>query len=37
MLNDTAKQVKERFGYICGDVVKEFKKYDKKKQTDGKW
>ena len=37
MLNDTAKQVKEKYGYICGDVLKEYKKYDKKKQVDGKW
>ena len=25
---ETAKQIKERFGYICPDVAKEFNKYD---------
>lgn len=25
---DTAKAIKERFGYICPDVAKEFNKYD---------
>ena len=25
---ETAKQIKERFGYICPDIAKEFNKYD---------
>lgn len=27
---DIAQKVKERFGYVCKDVVKEYQKYDKK-------
>ncbi len=27
---DIAQKVKERFGYVCKDVVKEFKKFDEK-------
>lgn len=28
--NEIAQKVKEKFGYVCKDIVKEFPKYDKK-------
>ncbi len=31
---DIAQKIKERYGYICKDVVKEFKKYDTKTQDE---
>ena len=35
---EIARTVKEKYGYVCTDLVKELKKYDKKEQSaDGKW
>jgi actin-related protein 3 len=31
---DIAQKIKERYGYVCKDVVKEFKKYDTKTQDE---
>ena len=31
---EIAVKIKEKYGYVCTDVVKEFKKYDKKKVLD---
>jgi hypothetical protein len=29
---DIAQKLKERYGYVCKDIVKEYGKYDKKTQ-----
>jgi len=29
--NEIAVKIKEKYGYVCTDILKEFKKYDKKK------
>lgn len=35
---EIARVVKEKYGYVCKDVAKEFKKFDEKKQgPDGQW
>lgn len=35
---EIARTVKEKYGYVCKDLVKEFKKFDeKKKADDGNW
>lgn len=35
---EQAARIKEKYGYVCKDVAKEFEKYDKKKQDDkGNW
>lgn len=36
--NDIAQKIKEKYGYVCKDVLAEFEKYDKKKKDDnGNW
>ena len=32
-----AQKIKERYGYICKDLVSEFKKYDTKQNVNGQW
>lgn len=35
---EVARMIKENYGYVCNDPVKEFKKFDKKEQADnGQW
>ena len=35
---EVARIVKEKYGYVCKDVVKEYEKFDEKKQAeDGSW
>ena len=35
---EVARSVKEKYGYVCKDVVKEYKKFDEKtKRDDGKY
>jgi actin-related protein 3 len=35
---EIARTIKEKYGYVCKDLVKEFKKFDEKKQSpDGQW
>ena len=35
---EVARSVKEKYGYVCKDLVQEYKKYDKKeKKEDGKY
>jgi actin-related protein 3 len=34
---EIARTVKEKYGYVCKDVAQEFKKFDEKKQVDGKY
>jgi len=35
---EVARAVKEKYGYVCKDLVKEYKKYDEKtKKEDGKY
>jgi actin-related protein 3 len=35
---EIARNVKEKYGYVCTDLVKEFKKFDKKSQAEnGNW
>lgn len=35
---EIARTVKEKYGYVCSDLVKEYKKFDKKEQApDGQW
>jgi actin-related protein 3 len=35
---EIARVVKEKYGYVCQDLVKEYKKFDKKEQAeDGSW
>lgn len=34
--NEIAARIKEKYGYVCSDVQKEFAKFDKKKIVDGK-
>jgi len=36
--NDIATKIKEKYGYVCKDVLAEFSKFDKKKKDDnGAW
>lgn len=32
--NDQAAKIKEKYGYVCGDIQKEYAKFDKKKTDD---
>ena len=35
---DIARTIKEKYGYVCKDLVAEYKKFDeKKKADDGNW
>lgn len=34
---DQAAKIKEKYGYVCTDIQKEYSKFDKKKQDDGNW
>ena len=35
---EVARTIKEKYGYVCSDLVKEYKKFDKKEQAgDGSW
>ena len=37
-VQEVARTIKEKYGYVCKDVVKEYQKFDEKKQgEDGKW
>jgi hypothetical protein len=35
--NEIAAKIKEKYGYVCSDVLKEYAKFDKKKMEDGKY
>lgn len=35
--NEIAARIKEKFGYVCTDVIKEYAKFDKKKIEEGKF